>query len=70
MVVSGHRNRAVLLHFSGRLVDLACADNRLVESFGFSAGVDIVDRGDSEIAICEDSSKLDLCTKVRTPFRL
>jgi len=52
------RNRAILPHISGRLLDIACGTNKLVRSYkGQGLGLDIFQWGDVDVVV-ENSSKL------------
>ena len=42
-ILSSWRNRSVLKFIKGRLLDVACGDNRLVKKYGNGVGVDIND---------------------------
>ena len=49
--LSNWRNGAVLPLIRGRLVDLACGDNRLVKHYGNGVGVDIANYGNTDIVV-------------------
>lgn len=52
------RNRVILPHLSGRLLDIACGTNKLVRSYkGQGLGLDIFQWGDVDVVV-ENSSKL------------
>lgn len=55
--LSTWRARAVLPHVSGRLLDLACGDNRLVRAHGSGVGADIVDYRHVDV-VCPDLTHL------------
>lgn len=56
-ILSEWRARAVLPQVSGRLMDLACGDNRVVGAFGSGVGVDIVDYQNVDV-VCRDFARL------------
>lgn len=56
-LLSEWRARAALPCVSGRLMDLACGDNRLVKKYGSGVGVDIVDYENVNV-VCPDLSVL------------
>lgn len=56
-LLSEWRTRAVLPYVTGRLMDLACGDNRLVGMYGSGVGVDIVSYEHVNV-ICPDLSVL------------
>lgn len=56
-LLSEWRTRAVLPHVSGRLLDLACGDNRVVRAHGSGVGVDIVGYQHVDV-VCRDLSRL------------
>jgi SAM-dependent methyltransferase len=53
------RNRAVLPHIRGRLLDVGCGLNTLVRRYGNGMGVDVYDWGDIDLVV-EDTAKLPL----------
>jgi ubiquinone/menaquinone biosynthesis C-methylase UbiE len=56
-LLSEWRTRAVLPYVTGRLMDLACGDNRLVKKYGAGVGVDIVPYRNVD-TVCSDFSNL------------
>ena len=56
-ILSEWRTRAVLPYVTGKLMDLACGDNRLVRKLGSGIGVDIRDYGNVDV-LCNDFSNL------------
>jgi len=56
-LLSEWRTRAVLPHISGKLMDLACGDNRLVRKYGSGVGVDITHYKNVDV-LCNDFSSL------------
>lgn len=48
----------MLDYVKGFLVDLACGDNRLVRLHGSGCGIDLSDRGQSDILVMQDFSSL------------
>lgn len=56
-VLSAWRARGVQPHVTGRLLDLACGDNRLVRRNGSGVGVDIVKYANTDV-VCRDFSRL------------
>jgi len=57
--LSNWRTNIVLKHTKGKLVDLACGDNRLVKKYGGGIGVDIEDYGSVDI-VTNDFTKLPI----------
>lgn len=56
-MLSAWRARAVQPYVAGRLMDLACGDNRLVARNGSGVGVDIVNYTNVDV-VCPDFSRL------------
>jgi SAM-dependent methyltransferase len=56
-ILSEWRTRAVLPYVRGKLMDLACGDNRLVRKYGLGTGVDITKYGNVDVQ-CSDFSNL------------
>jgi len=56
-LLSEWRTRAVLPSVAGKLMDLACGDNRLVKKYGSGVGVDIVPYRNVD-TVCPDFSDL------------
>jgi len=56
-VLSAWRARGVQPHVEGRLLDLACGDNRLVRRHGSGVGVDIAKYANVDV-VCSDFSRL------------
>lgn len=52
------RSYVVLDYVKGFMVDLACGDNRLVRFHGSGCGIDISDRGRTDILVMQDFSRL------------
>lgn len=59
--LSKWRTDVVLKNTKGKLVDLACGDNRLVKEYGSGTGVDIVDYGGVDI-VTNDFTNLPIET--------
>ncbi len=59
-LLSWWRTRVVLKHVSGRLIDIACGDNRLVRAYGSGQGIDIDPRGQPDVLACPDFTRLPI----------
>lgn len=56
-ILSEWRTWAVLPYVTGKLMDLACGDNRLVRKYGSGTGVDITNYTNVDV-LCNDFSNL------------